>query len=700
MDFWLTLNGALLTALVILLGRRIFFFLRSQKKNVTSSRLHLKLSALFLLISLTPAIFIAVFSLLFFHYGVQTWFSNQIKTAVTESQEIAQSYLKEHQNAIRADLLAMASDIDIQADSLTFDTERLDKIVNTQAFIRNLSEALIFDQQGRTLARSSLAFTLDPQTVPDYARTRAEQGDVVLFDSFEDDRVRALIKLKSFSNAYLAVGRLVDPTVLARVNRTRDAAEKYKTLESQYSGLRQTLTLTYVALAIFLTGVAVWLGLNLARYLIIPIENMVEASEKIRAGDFSTHVKEKTRLEEFNILAKSFNRMVGQIQKQQTELMVANREMDERRRFTEAVLADVSSGVFSVDNKGIITLSNKAACDLLQMESEVLTGAVLNDIMPSLRVSIEDKNLWNKNTLDVDIPYTGQKGKKLDLIVKVVAEKEKALSGSMIVTFDDISALKSAQKKAAWSDVARRIAHEIKNPLTPIQLSAERIHKRFAKYVPDEEKDVFEKCISTIGKHVEDIGHMVTEFSDFARMPQPILKRSNIKTLINEVAIMQGEAYPNIVFKRLGLLKENNVLRVVFDTQQVRQAVLNLVQNAVDSLVESKVKNPEIYLCLTLREPNQVVLVVGDNGLGFPEDTAMDNLTDPYVTRKAKGTGLGLAIVKKIMEDHGGELILGKKKWMSENRDIPEAGDAGAIVALHFPLQDNTLSNNNDSEAA
>ena len=444
-----------------------------------------------------------------------------------------------------------------------------------------------------------------------------------------------------------------------------------------------------------------WLGLHLARYLVAPIDNMVQVSEKIRAGNYDTHVDENARLGEFNILARSFNRMVDQIRNQQGELLEANREMDDRRRFTEAVLADVSSGVLSIDSAGKIALANKTACDLLQIEIDELTDSSLKDIMPNVASAMEDKGIWSNGTFfDLDIPYVGKKGKKLNLIVKVVAERSSGKDGGVIITFDDISALKAAQKKAAWSDVARRIAHEIKNPLTPIQLSAERIKRRFSEYIPDEDRDVFEKCIQTISKHVEDIGHMVAEFSSFARMPQPVLRKDNIKSLINEITVMQNEAYPKVTFKSYGLLNDKGAVHLLFDTQQIRQAITNLIQNAVDSLEEGKTRNAVITLSLYKLENEGLALLVQDNGVGFPSDTTIESLTDPYVTRKAKGTGLGLAIVKKIMEDHGGELILGEKEWMNDIKEFRDKKLSGAVVALHFPLKDNILSNDNDSEAA
>jgi len=685
-DIFISFDVAILSLIIILLIRKIYIFIKVQRKTSHTSRLHTRLAILFSLISLLPAIFMALFSLFFFHVGVQSWFSDQIKTAIVESQEIATSYLHEHQSTIRADILAMAKDLDMQAEILSYNSDALEKAVNRQAFIRNLSEAIVFDGEGRVSARSSLTFTLAPSSIPEFALRDADDGDVVVFPSLEDDRVRGLVKLQRYPNSYLTVGRLVDPVVLSRIDQTRDAAARYEQLEKQSSGLRNTLTLIYIVFSVFLTGVAVWLGLNLARSLVRPIERLVIASEQVRAGDLNVYVDEKTGLNEFDLLARSFNRMTGQIQSQHKDLIQANRQMDERRRFTETVLSGVSSGVLSLDKEYKILLTNAAAAQLLERTEKELMGQYLEKLVPALKNILEDASKSKIPTLGTDIPYIGPHGKKLDLLVKIVPEVGKDGDVSYVITFDDISALKSAQRKAAWSDVARRIAHEIKNPLTPIQLSAERIKRRFSDNIPEEHREVFEKCIQTIGKHVEDINHMVTEFSAFARMPQPSLKLENIKTVIRDVIILQSEAHENVSFHQGGYLGNTTAVKVLSDTGLLRQALTNLVQNAIDAMDNSARK--ELYIWLIERE-NEAVLVIADTGKGFPEDVETERLTDPYVTHKEKGTGLGLAIVKKIMEEHNGSLRLGRQKWMGRDLDEWEESKYGAVVALHFPLDNN-----------
>ncbi|MGE4314150.1 MAG: ATP-binding protein [Pseudobdellovibrionaceae bacterium] len=678
----------ILTAIILVMGLRLFRFIRSQSKTGRTSRLNLKLAGIFALVSLIPAFFMAFFSLFFFYYGVQTWFSDQIRTAVEESQEVAKSYLAEHQNAIRADLQAMAKDIDLQSEQVSYNQASLERLLNTQIFVRNLSEAIIFDSQGKLLARSNLALTLEPEIIPEYALTDAALGDAVVFTGSEDDRVRAVVKLQRYPDAYLAVGRLVDQLVLSRVEATRSAAARYEALERQYGGLRITITLVYIALTVALTGTALWFGFTLARKLVRPIDRLLSASEQIRAGDLSSRVNENTGLEEFDILVRSFNRMTQQLSEQREGLVTANREMDERRKFTETVLTGVSSGVLSTDREGHILLANPAALRLLDYTHEELTSRPLQEIVPAFAPMLNEIRETSMSITSSDVSYMNRKGRRYDLTVKIAPEDSIKGHEGFIITFDDISALKSAQRKAAWSDVARRIAHEIKNPLTPIQLSAERIKRRFSDAIPEDEREVFEKCIQTIGKHVEDIGHMVAEFSAFARMPMPVLHQENFKTILNELIILQTEAHPHVTFIKHGDLKNNARIPLKCDAQQLRQVLTNLMQNAMDAmeeaLEEERKAAPELHFWATGGENGPFKLVIADNGPGFPEGVDPETLTDPYVTHKAKGTGLGLAIVKKIMEDHGGNLHLGAEDWMKELPEWP-AQCIGGVVALTFP---------------
>ncbi len=672
--------------LLLLLGRRIFLIFFAQKKNISTSGLHMKLVFLFSFVSLIPAAFMAFFSIFFFHYGVQTWFSEQIKTAVVESNTIAESYLAEHQNTIRADILAMANDLDRQYKVFVDNDTALKQMINTQAFYRNLSDALVFREDGVILVHSG-SDKEGVLNVSDESLEQAKSGKVIVLNSHEDERVRALVKLKAFENSFLLVGRPVDATVLSRVRRTRIASEKYTSLEDESTQIRFTLILMYVALSIFLVFVSIWFALKIAQKFIRPIESLIDASNRVRAGDLNIELKEKTGVAELDHLTKAYNRMTIQLSKQRNDLVSANRQLDERRLFTETVLAGVSSGILSVDHEGVVKLHNASAHSILKgKEGPTLMGAHISEIMPEIEISLE-KILSAESKSDysfqIEIPYLNSNGSKKDLLLRAVPEMRGEKNIGAIITFDDITNLKSAQRSAAWSDVARRIAHEIKNPLTPIQLSAERIRKKFSKNIPEKERETFETCIETISRHVEDIGAMVSEFSSFARMPEAKIRKTDISTLIKQCVVFHQEGHPDIKIKLQGLLENKKKISLHCDEQLVRQAFVNILQNALDAVTlkeETKIK--EISVWLHKRE-DDLCLIVQDSGEGFMMDENVEKLLDPYVTHKKNGTGLGLAIVKKIMADHSGEITLGALPWMSEIKGWREMD--GAVVSLIFP---------------
>jgi len=692
----LNIDLILVLILVSIIARRIVALWSGHRKGVAGSRLHVRLVYIFSILTVTPAIIMTIFAAFFLHFGVESWFSSQVRTAINESEAVAEAYLAEHQQVIRADTLAMASDLDRQAGFLIGNSEALEKVIETQSLIRNLAEAMVFDSSGRVLARSSLTFTLAFETVPDYLLERADIGEVVVMTRESDDRVRALVKLNNFNDAYLFVGRMVDPVVLSHVSDTRAAVAKYSSLEQERSDLQLKTLMIFIIAALLLLFVAIWLGLSFSRKLVSPVIDLIKAADRIRAGDLSVRVEEKEDRDEFSVLAKTFNKMTAQIQGQRNELIAANRQLDERRRFTETVLSGVSSGVLSINGAGIITLANSSASSLLQMNEETLIDKNISTILPDIVVNIETAFEKPDRTTQAEIPYIREDGHKRLLLVRITIDKESTKDDSealkrAVITFDDITELHSAQRKAAWADVARRIAHEIKNPLTPIQLSAERLKRKYLKQIT-EDQDIFISCTDTIVQHVEDIGRMVNEFSDFARLPEPIMEEHDLAQYIKNMIVMQQQAHPhiNISIESLGA---DIAAKIVCDARQIRQAITNIVQNAVDSLKSSATAEPAIDLKLFHDDEYGFVITAADNGDGFPPDEDISRLTEPYITHREKGTGLGLAIVKKIMDDHHGHLFLGKPDWINDHGDFFKNTN-GAIVVLTLPYKKNSENHN------
>ncbi len=688
--FWLlNFDLVLLLSLAMLIAKRMVGLWSGKKRGLAGSHLHVRLVYTFSILAAVPVILMTIFSAFFFHYGVQTWFSQRVQTAIQESQAVAEAYLEEHQQVIKADTLAMANDLNRQVTLLTNNDQAFNQVMETQSTFRNLSEAIVFNANREILARSSLSFLLEFETAPENALREASNGEVILMRGEQDDRIRALVKLRNFDEAYLFVGRMVDPKVLAHLAATKEAAADYADLQSSYSGLQVTVTLIFILIGFLILMAAIWFGLSLAKQLVSPISSLINVADRVRAGDLTATIPEEETFEEFDYLAKSFNRMTKQIYEQQTALIDANRQLDQRRRFTETVLAGVSSGVLVVNEVGNVTLANNSAIQLLEHAEQDLLKSNITEIIPELQNILDLAHSQPNKVTSAEISITQKNSaSKRTFLIRVAIELVKEQDTGAIVTFDDITELQSAQRKAAWADVARRIAHEIKNPLTPIHLSAERLRRKYLSQIT-EGRETFEQCTDTIIRHVEDIGHMVNEFSSFGRMPEPKIKSEDLGRLVRDSLVLQRQAHPDIKFKLSGIKKDTFFSPL--DTQQIRQAITNIVQNSVDSIhgrmqKETAKNKATHYIDVTVAKhgSDHVAIIIADSGLGLPQDETPESLTEPYVTHKPKGTGLGLAIVKKIMEDHGGELILDEPDWLSSVSAWKDR--KGATVILTLPL--------------
>jgi two-component system, NtrC family, nitrogen regulation sensor histidine kinase NtrY len=678
--FLLNLDLVLLLVVGAMVARRLVGVWAQRRRGLAGSRLHIRLVRGFILIAVAPTILVALSSYASFSVGIESWFSERVRTALTESRAVAEAYLHEHQQIIRADVLAMAADLNREAYLLSVDQERLGQVVSAQAALRSLTEVIVFDRSSRILARSGFTFGLEYGLVPDWALKQAGQGDVAIITSDNDDRVRALVRLDQFpADTYLYVGRFVEPQVLNHMEQTQRAVAQYELLEGRRSDVQIGFAMVFLVAALLILGGAVWFGLNFATQLARPISALVTVAERIRSGDLAARAAEGEGDDEFGSLSRAFNRMTSQIEAQQRELIEANRQLDERRRFSEAVLAGVSAGVIGLDASGRINLPNRSASVLLATELDLLIGHRLAEVVPEMAELIETALQRPDRRTQSQLQVT-RGGRNCVLLVRIVADRKPAdlNRGSdedirgVIVTFDDVTELISAQRKAAWADVARRIAHEIKNPLTPIQLSAERLRRKYLKEIQSD-PETFSICTDTIVRHVEDIGRMVDEFSSFARMPAPVIRGENLVEICRNALFLQRTARSDIAFE---LVAPEGGIALSCDARMVGQALVNLLKNAVESIearegAAASLPRGKVVLRL-IDEGGHIICAVEDNGRGLPE-RERDRLTEPYVTTRAKGTGLGLAIVRKIMEEHGGELLL-------EDRE-----GGGARVKLVFP---------------
>lgn len=670
-----------------IVARRIVMLWSDRRRGSAGSRLHVRLVAMFAALSVTPAIIVSTFSLLFFDLGIESWFSDRVRTAVYESRAVAEAYLIEHRNNIRTDALRMARDLNGDAARLQLNGPLLNRALAIQLRVRDLTEGIIFQGPSREIiARAGLTLVLEYEPIAPRDFEIASSGEVAVITSGADDRVRALVKLDGFLDTFLFIGRLVDPQVISRIEQVRGAAAQFEQLESQRSDIQLSFALAFAVVALLLLLTAIWIGLTLATQLSSPISELIGATEKVRDGDLEARVEEQEGEDELALLGRAFNRMTSQLRSQHDELLEASRQIDERRRFSEAVLAGVSSGVIGLDRHGRIDLPNRRATALLAQSAESLIGEKLTDILPDLQPTMDTANHSAPgHPSEAQIKLTVH-GETRTLFVRIVVERSNQDIQGYVATFDDVSPLVSAQRKAAWADVARRIAHEIKNPLTPIQLSAERLKRKYLKEIVTDPQ-IFETCIDTIVRQVDDIGRMVDEFSSFARMPAPVMSDNDIVDICRQDLFLQRNANADVDYVFDG---PDTPLTLRCDRRQLSQVMTNLLQNAHDA-IEGRFEiardegrdlstEPKGRISLSITaDDGHACIRIQDNGKGLPT-VERERLTEPYVTTRKKGTGLGLAIVKKIMEDHGGELLL------------DDADGGGAAVTLRLPLQSGTAA--------
>jgi two-component system nitrogen regulation sensor histidine kinase NtrY len=674
----LNLDLVFLLALGGLVARRIVQVWTERRRGSAGSKLHVRLVVMFSIVAAAPAIVVAVFSALFFDLGIESWFATRVRTAVDESLAVAESYLREHQQVIRGDILAMANDINREGPWLGENPAQFNDLINTQAALRSLSDAVVFDQSGRVLGRSRFSLVIEFDPIPPDALERARRGEVVVFVNDGDNRVRALVRLEGMRNAYLYVSRFVEARVLQHMQRTQDAVSDYQNLEQRRSDIQITFAMVFIMVAMLLLLAAVWTGLALANTLARPVMNLAAAAERVRQGDLSARVPEGPLTDELGSLSRAFNRMTSQLEGQRRELIEANSQIDQRRRFIEAVLGGVSAGIIGLDADGRINYPNRLVSELVGVDLSAHVGELLASVVPDLGELVATARTRPARLHESQIQVTCE-GRVRTLLVRVFVEREQNAIRGFVVTCDDVTELMSAQRMAAWADVARRLAHEIKNPLTPIQLSAERLRRRYLPQVSND-PETFAACIDTIIRQVEDIGGMISEFSAFARMPAPDKEINDVEEIVGRCVLLQRSANPSISYPTEA---PAHTIRIVCDERQAAQALTNLLQNAADSLNARLARNPDPPGEIKVRVEEQdetVSISIEDNGLGLPSENR-ERLTEPYVTTRAEGTGLGLAIVKKIMEDHGGRLELTDRKPM------------GARVTLIFPKGDsNTAS--------
>ena len=668
-------NAAFVLMLAASLAGRLVRVWAERRRGSAGSRLHVRLVLLLGGVAVVPAMLVAVFAAVFFNLGIQAWFSDRVRSTLEASLIASRAYLDEHRNTIRADALAMAADLNRAGQLLPDNSLAFARVLATHTALRGLQEAVVFEPPlNRVIAHAGMTTSNVVEPPPAWAAEIARSGDVaVLALDGDEGRVRALVQLDLQPEMLLRIGRPVDASVLEHMQATELAFQQYNQLDENRSGLQITFALIFAIAALLVLMAAVLIGLVIANQIARPLARLINAAERVRGGDLSVKVQESASDDEVGSLSRAFNRMTNQLAAQRSELLEAYRQIDDRRRFTETVLAGVSAGVVGLDAEGRVNLPNRSASELLAQDLESAIGRPFAEVAPEF-AALAAAAAAAPMRAHTDEIRTESPGGRRTLIARMGAEIRGGQVAGFVVTFDDITDLQSAQRKAAWADVARRIAHEIKNPLTPIQLSAERLKRRYLKEVQSD-PDTFRACTDTIVRQVGDIRRMVDEFSAFARMPQPVMRPESLSRLAREALVLQRDANPGVSY--VTDLPDPGP-STLCDRRLLNQALVNLLQNAADAVAmrTDRAEGEGGHISLSVVQEGEVAaFIVGDDGVGLPKGDARDRLTEPYVTHKPKGTGLGLAIVKKIMEDHGGTLVL------SDNPSGP-----GARAVLKLPM--------------
>ncbi len=678
-------NTILLMLVLRLVLWRLYAIWREVREGRSGSRLQKRLILIFSLLVLLPGGVVASFSGYLFYVGVHRWFDSKLHTVLEQSVAVAEAYLEEHKQNLQSDARGLASDI-ARNSTILFTNEGLFRqFLSAQVRVRSLSEAVVF--RGDTIfAESELALTFAFQHIPQRLLERVAEGQVVYLNEEDNDAVTAIARIEGTGGAMLMVSRFVDPKILEHTERAKGAASEYQKLQSQINAIQYRFFLSFALLTVLLLLVAWASALLLASRLVRPIGKLATATEQVGRGDYSVRVQESKRQDEIAALETAFNRMTEQLEQQKRIVTRTNEQLDARRRFMEAVLEGVSAGVIALNAKRQVTLLNRSACDLLGCEEAEYLARDLGDVWPAIQSLLEQAERQPGKAVQTDIPHQMPES-SVTLHVRVLAEASPYAAGvdGYVVTFDDITHVVTSQRSAAWADVARRIAHEIKNPLTPIQLAAQRLRRKYAdKQENPEERENFYRYTDTITRHVETIGRMVEEFASFARMPAPSLRPVNLVKLVKEAVFSEECRWNSVHFEQE---LPTGTAMVEGDREQLMQVLTNLLKNAAEAIVGEGDEPQTGKVVVALEQQGQQwCLTVQDNGPGIPPEL-LEKLTEPYVTTKARGTGLGLAIVHKILVDHRGSL---------QFRNRTEGG-AQALVRLPVMEEEKKASQATDS---
>jgi len=669
----LLINALTVFLLLGVIAREIWMVVQARRRGRAAARLHVRIVALFAVIAAVPAILVALVASITLDRGLDRLFSTRTKAIIENSLIVADAYLQEHAQMIRGDVMAMAFDVARAKQLFDQERDRFKQFFTAQAKVRGLSAATIIDSDAKIIERADINSD-QPISLPDaeglaFVNEREPQIAMLL----GTNSVGAVVKLQGYDNGYLSIMRPLDPRVIAQLRETQATVSDFANLQSRRFGVQLAFALMYTVIALAVLLSATWLGLNFANRLVAPIRRLIGAANIVSTGNLYIQVPVRRSEGDLAQLGETFNRMTYELRTQRDDIMRARDLIDQRRRFTEAVLAGASAGVIGVDAEDRISILNRSAEKLIdRLEADVI-GHPLIEIVPELKDIFANAQLGIQRLVQGQATIDRQ-GRERNLSVRVTTEQSPDSEHGYVITLDDITELVAAQRTSAWADIARRIAHEIKNPLTPIQLSAERLRRKYGNVIT-EDRAVFEQCTDTIIRQVDDIKRMVDEFSKFARMPKPVIAAEDVADTVRQAVFLMRVGNTDIDID-IDLAEDPMPAR--FDRRLISQALTNIVKNATEAIaaVPQAERGRGRIRVTAAREQDGIGIDVIDNGIGLPKENR-NRLLEPYVTTREKGTGLGLAIVGRILEEHGGRIEL---------RDASEktSGERGAWIRLRY----------------
>jgi two-component system, NtrC family, nitrogen regulation sensor histidine kinase NtrY len=672
------LLGNAVTGLLLLgiIGREVWVVVQARRRGRAGSRLHVQIVGLFAVIAAVPTVLVAVVASTTLDRGLDRFFSTRTRAMIEQSLFVADAYVTEHAASIRGQILAMAYDLGRAEPLFDKDREQFRQFLTAQAKGRGLSAAIMIKPDGSTVERADVSMP-KPVVLPSaqlLGQISETEPQVALIP--QGDHVAAAVKLHGYDNTYLYVAQMLNPQVVQQLSATQENINEYATLEEHRLGIQIAFALMFAVIALIVLLSSAWIGLDFANRLVAPIRRLIGAANVVSTGNLHIQVPVHKSEGDLAQLGATFNNMTAELRTQHEDIVRARDLIDSRRRFTEAVLSGASAGVIGVNAEGRVTILNRSAERLLgHSESEAL-GRPLGEIAPELVEILGAARSGNQRLIQRQVAVT-RNGQERNFSVRVTSEQAPESEHGYVITIDDITELVLAQRTSAWADIARRIAHEIKNPLTPIQLSAERLRRKYSKMIADD-AGVFEQCTDTIVRQVDDIKRMVDEFSRFARMPKAVMADEDVADTVRQVVFLLRVGHPDIDFE-VQLQAETMPAR--FDRRLISQALTNIIKNATEAIgavAPAELGRGHITVSAT-REAKEAIIDVIDNGIGLPKENRA-RLLEPYVTTREKGTGLGLAIVGRILEEHGGRIEL---------RDASEKmpGARGAWMQLRFSAE-------------